>query len=329
MSKKDILIGALRGKISVIEDIGDLFEGFSIYDETGHVDTDLLEEMLKFGHQLIKAELSLQTKINEFLMPDFIDDDKSGKTDDGEILSTEEILKRCTLENNVIKLPNIKLEKKSYLEAKRYIEEAGGKWTGGKIQGFSFEYDAKRVFEILHEGQRCKLQKEFQYFSTPDVIADMLVKMSSVNVSKGIRILEPSAGTGSIVKAIYRRYSCNVDCYELMPENREILSRLDYAIIKGDDFTKECTDKYDLIIANPPFSKNQDIDHIRLMYDHLDEKGELIAISGPHWKIGQEQKCVDFIAWIKKVNATVTELEPGTFKGSGTNVTTNVIYIKK
>jgi hypothetical protein len=54
----------------------------------------------------------------------------------------------------VLKLPLVQFNKKSYAEAKKWIEEAGGSWQGGKVQGFTFPFNADRVFSILHEGKR-------------------------------------------------------------------------------------------------------------------------------------------------------------------------------
>ena len=73
-------------------------------------------------------------------------DRKAKKADNGSKWNVEEILRHCTLEDNVLKLPSVQFNKKSYLEAKKWIEEAGGTWAGGKVQGFTFPFDATRVF---------------------------------------------------------------------------------------------------------------------------------------------------------------------------------------
>lgn len=54
------------------------------------------------------------------------DDRKAKKADNGSKWNVEEILRHCTLEDNVLKLPSVQFNKKSYLEAKKWIEEAGG-----------------------------------------------------------------------------------------------------------------------------------------------------------------------------------------------------------
>ena len=83
------------------------------------------------------------------------------QADEGKKWNVEEILKHCTLEDSVLKLPKVQFNKKSYAEAKKWIEEAGGSWQGDKIQGFTFPFNPERVFSILKEGKRCDLQKIF------------------------------------------------------------------------------------------------------------------------------------------------------------------------
>lgn len=120
-----------------------------------------------------------------------------------------------------------------------------------------------------------------------------------------------------------------VECYELMPENREFLHTLDNVILLGEDFTKDSVGNYTKIIANPPFSGNQDIDHVRHMYERLEEGGILAAITSRHWKFASEKKCVEFREWLEKVHGEVFEIEAGEFKESGTTVSTMAVVIKK
>lgn len=104
-------------------------------------------------------------------------------------------------------------------------------------------------------------------------------------------VLEPSAGRGALIKAIHRACpSVTVECYELMPENREFLHTLSNVILLDEDFTKDSVgSSYTKIIANPPFSGNQDINHIKLMYDRLEQGGTLAAITSQHWKFASEK----------------------------------------
>lgn len=87
--------------------------------------------------------------------------------------------------------------------------------------------------------------------------------------------------------------------------------------------------QYDKIIANPPFSKNQDIRHVRRMYECLNPGGVLAAITGPHWEFGSESECKDFRQWLEDNGGKKFEIKEGTFKESGTGTKTIAIVINK
>lgn len=327
-NRKENIIEALRGSYMFVDNLPELINEESIYDENGIVDTELLTAILEWMSRMSDVTTKVGNALGNLLG---IEDDekKEDKKDEGSKWSVEEILRHCTLENNVLKLPQVQFNKKSYAEAKKWIEEAGGSWMGGKVQGFTFPFNAERVFNILHEGKRCNLQQDFNFFATPAEVADWLVMLAG-GVHDDEKVLEPSAGTGAIIDAIHR--SCPdviVDCYELMPENKEILSKKDNIRILGDDFTKCDVAQYDKIIANPPFSKNQDIRHVRRMYECLNPGGVLAAITGPHWEYGSESECKDFRQWLEDNGGKKFEIEEGTFKESGTGTKTIAIVINK
>lgn len=328
-NRKETLIKTLYGSLDSLKNLPDLILEETIYDEKGYVDCEFMTAILTFMQKSASIQVSIQKALNKLLGIDDQEPTKKGKEDLGKKWTVEEILKHCTLDNNILKLPNVQFNRKSYAEAKKWIEEAGGKWEGGSTQGFKFDFDAKRVFSILNSGKRCNLKQDFQFFATPDDVSDWLVGLAG-GISDHDKVLEPSAGTGSLIKAIHR--SCPnvvVDCYELMPENKEILSKLGGIHILGDDFTTGEKIKYTKIIANPPFSKNQDIRHVRLMYDLLECGGTLASITSNHWRfaVGDEEK--SFREWLENVKAKVFPIEKESFKESGTNIETNAIVITK
>lgn len=328
-NKKENLIALLRGSVAQLKDIKNAVDGIDVYTETGHVDMEFLMDALICINEFMSVSNIVVNSISSLLAPNVVVEEKEKKDDSGSKWSVEDILKHCTLEDNVLKLPRVQFNKKSYAEAKKWIEEAGGSWQGGKVQGFTFPFNADRVFSILHEGKRCNLQQDFQFFATPPEVADWLVMLAG-GVHEDEKVLEPSAGTGAIIDAIHR--SCKdlvVDCFELMPENKELLSKKSNINILGDDFTTYDLGLYDKIIANPPFSKNQDIRHVRRMYEHLNNGGTVAAIMSCHWKIASEKECTDFRKWLKDVHAKVCDIEEGSFKQSGTGIETTAVIIQK
>ena len=329
MNKKEILIKALRGSVAQLNELSTMTEGIDVYNATGHVDTEFLIEALSCVNTFMDASNTVVQKISSLLAPDAPTDEKKKQTDEGKKWNVEDILKHCTLEDGVLKLPKVQFNKKSYAEAKKWIEVAGGSWQSGKIQGFTFPFNPERVFSILKEGKRCNLQQEYQFFETPAEVADWLVMLAG-GINEADTVLEPSAGRGALIKAIHRACpSVTVECYELMPENREFLYSLDNVIILDEDFTKDSVGSYTKIIANPPFSGNQDIEHVRIMYKLLEKGGTLAAITSSHWKIASEKKCVDFRNWLEEVHGEVFEIGAGEFKESGTSISTMAVVIRK
>lgn len=244
-------------------------------------------------------------------------------------LSTKamEVLVACTTGSNIVKLPEIKIERLIYLEVKNKLELIGGKWKGGKVQGFVFQEDPTELLEQIANGDNRNLKKEFQFFATPKELCSKLVELADIGI--GDLILEPSAGQGAIVKAILEKQpDQTVWCYEAMSVNKTILEKIECVKILGDDFLT-CDTTFDRIIANPPFSKNQDIDHVRHMYECLREDGRLVSITSTHWQHSSNKKETQFREWLKDVNAEIIPVDAGAFKESGTTIATVVLVINK
>lgn len=326
-NSKKKLIELLTGSVKNLQNLPDEILKENIYDETGHVDLEFMTSILVFMNQHVDLSLRVEKALSKLLGCD--EEEPKKKNDDkvGEDWKPEEILKHCNWDGELLTLPQVQFSKKSYLEAKKWIEETGGSWNTQR-QGFTWEFDANRIVSILKEGKRYKLQKEFQYFGTPDAVADRVAAKFS-SLSAEMSILEPSAGRGALVRAIRRRCpDAVVDCFELMPENVQFLRQEPGTNIIGNDFA-ECVRSYDRIIANPPFSNNQDIDHVYRMYDHLKPDGELSVIVSQHWQIATDKKCTEFRAWLEKVGADVEDIEANAFKESGTTIATTLLFIKK
>lgn len=268
-------------------------------------------------------------------------DDFNNKT--REQMTTEEILQQCRVEGQLIRLPDVMLDYQSeYVPVKKKLELIGGKWKGGKTNAFVFDEDPTDLLTAIQNGQQVNLKKEFQFFPTPEHLADTLAGRAMTEYFKSNsgmpRVLEPSAGDGALVKAIQRRFKdLQVDCCELMELNRIRLEKIPNLNIVGEDFlkaveiddTNRIRSHYDLIIANPPFSKNQDIDHIRAMFECLKPGGTIVTMAGPSWKIGSQKKQVEFQQWLADLGAEIIEVDAGEFKSSGTMIGTLILVIAK
>ena len=244
-------------------------------------------------------------------------------------MTKEEVLQKCTVEGMLVKLPAEQLDRKLYVEVASALNKIGGKWKGGKVMGFEFSSDPSTLLEEIAGGVKRNIKKEFQFYGTSDELSDELVVLA--NITEKDIILEPSAGQGAIIKAIQRVIPKKlVHWCELMSENQTHLRKISNAeLVCEDIFEHKIKNFYDKIVANPPFSKNQDIDHVMKMYDLLKKGGRLVSIMSSHWKTSKNKKETEFREFIKKTKATVKDVEAGAFKQSGTNVATVIVVIDK
>lgn len=250
-----------------------------------------------------------------------------------EILS---ILSECSIENGVVYLPKIQLERKTYLEVNKHLEHLGGKWNR-KAKGHIFDDDPTDNFEnMLLTGETTDFKKEFQFFETPPEMAKKMVEM--LELENGEYIREPSAGKGAIVRTLKKYEEENDFVFGYMiNEKAEIYWKHLVKEFKNEinmdifwqDFLKMTSTVANKIIMNPPFTKQQDIDHIMHAYSLLNPGGILVSIvsEGPFFR--ENKKSVAFRKFLVETNAEVIKNPDGAFKSSGTMVRTRIIKIKK
>ena len=238
----------------------------------------------------------------------------------------EEIIKQGKLEDNIYYLPDIQMDRKEYLEVAKHLKFLGGKWNKGK-GGFIFDREIENIDELI--GDNTKKQKELQFFETPQELAKELVELSELD--NYVAILEPSAGRGAIIKEIKKVCSRQIQYCEIDKTNIKYLDEIDNLenVSTEGDFLKFNDMTFDRIIANPPFSKNQDIDHIKHMYSLLRNKGILVSIASKHWQSSNNKKETEFKQWLEDVQAEIIELETGRFKESSTNISSVIVRIIK
>ena len=232
-----------------------------------------------------------------------------------------EVLEQCKISGNVVTLPDIQLDRKVYQDTAKKIELIGGKWNRS-AKGFVFKEDPSELFNDIKNGDNRNIKKEFQFFATPALLAEMLCKYIPENT---FSVLEPSAGQGAIVQAINKIRPDVVVAYcELMELNRKQFKG--EALYVQDDFLTIDTDvKYDCVIANPPFSKNQDIEHFYRMV--LVARKRVISIMSTHWLNSSGKKETQFREFLSEMGAQLIHLPAGEFKESGTNIPTCIVVM--
>lgn len=216
----------------------------------------------------------------------------------------------------------------SCIESDDYAEKSPLAHTlQGMIEGNSAQRtELERVRKIGALQAEIALSMIPGYFPTQPSVTQRMFDLG--RIGSGTSYLEPSAGSGHIADAIRAEFpAANIEACEINPKLRELLTLKGYTLV-ADDFLEWSTDRqYDRIIMNPPFEKQADIDHVRKAYGLLADDGVLVSVMAPGFEFSHDRKSVEFRQWLHDVNATVEDLPDGSFKASGTGVSTKLVVI--
>lgn len=218
------------------------------------------------------------------------------------------------------------LDRNQYTAVNKFLELAGAKWNKGKKRHI-FEPGAKaKIDALLGSGQIVDEKKQFQAFYTPKELAEDLVSLAGVE--DGITVLEPSAGRGAIALAA-REAGADVYCIEINPESCKELTAQGFRAGEGDFLAikPEEASQWHRVLMNPPFTNDQDIQHVLHAYQFLLPKGKLYAIMSPGFQYGSTKRRAAFRDFVAKNGSVVKELDAGAFKESGTMVRTVIVEL--
>ncbi len=232
---------------------------------------------------------------------------------------------------NLVRMPP--LERKLYERVNAALVLLGGQWSK-RDKAHVFQVDpASYLAGALADGEVFDEKKSFQFFPTPAALARKLVQALG-HIDSADRLLEPSAGEGALADALLDAGvdELAIDLCELNPRCVDILNRKGYTNVIAGDFLAEHPRwygrMYDKIIANPPATASQDIDHVRKMWDLLRPGGRLVVLMSPGWQDGSQKKQVDFRDWLDEENVLSREpLPEGTFPD--THIRTVLLTLQK
>jgi predicted RNA methylase len=218
-----------------------------------------------------------------------------------------------------------------YPRIKALIQTAGGRYNRN---GFTFasHCDVKALLARLCAGEQPNPKKARQAFFTPQALAAETVGQAAglLDGLGGKRLLEPSAGEGALADAA-RAAGAKVIAVENHGPSARILRDKGHEVLEQDFLSLSPADTglFDAVIANPPFTRGQDIAHITHMWQFLRPGGVLVSLMSPSWRAGRTRAQQAFRAFEENADARIEELPAGAFKASGTNVAVLRIHMVK
>jgi len=203
------------------------------------------------------------------------------------------------------------------------------------------------------------------YFPTPPEIARQMV--DAAEIEPGMRVLEPSAGSGSIADALVHWMDgdpIGLQLVEQSPRLCELLRLKGYDPLQADFLSmgpwtvhRAARQEFDRVLMNPPFEDGQDAVHVMHAYTLLAPGGRLVALMSPGPFQRNDAKARGFRDWLGAVveqftepgaaaldfaaNAAVRDhrigggsmqwqtLPDGSFEKSGTGVAVRMVVIDK
>ena len=231
-----------------------------------------------------------------------------------------DVLERSTITGSTLVLPTGQLDRKLYEAVNKVLVNAGGKWKKGT--GHVFPSDPRPKLGLaLETGVSKDEKKALQAFYTPPALAARLVALADVS---GKTVLEPSCGAGALIVEALVQGAKTVDGIEVDVGtiNRAALSTKEKVSVECEDFLQvKPWVKFDRVVMNPPFTKNQDLKHVAHALKFLKPGGRLVSIMSPN------QNRSGFQDLVATRSHKIHEVEAGAFKESGTNIATIILVI--
>ena len=220
------------------------------------------------------------------------------------------------------------LDRALYVKVNQALDALGGKWNR-KQGGHVFPVDPRPQIQALLDTGQVEVKRD-GYFPTPRLIGLEMAEMAWL--VPGMRVLEPSAGTGELAAAIIEAEpAALLWVAEKDPQHQRVLKDKGLGLLaEGDyDFLTYDVGLWPRIIQNPPFEEGQDVDHVRRAYECLEFGGVLVSIMGESPFFRDDSKGRLFRQWLNRQDCQVIDLEQGVFKESGTGVKAKLVVIHK
>lgn len=239
------------------------------------------------------------------------------------------VLEQCWAEDHILHLPPGQLAPALYKRVNKHIEIHGGKWHKGK-KAHLFPVGASPLTAIglaLKEGHSIDKKVLTQAYYTPPELAAQLCRKAHVRAWH--RVLEPSAGSGNIVRAALDMGAEPALCWAVELDG-SVVDQLPQGvpfIVRNFLDVLAFPHLFDAIVMNPPFQNDQDIKHVLHAVKFLRRGGRLVSVMMNN----QTRKAFEaMLVTFKKMglDCRIDPLPDESFKSSGTKVPTLTLTLQ-
>lgn len=265
--------------------------------------------------------------VGEVNFAEIADDFNEGREPESIPDVVRDSLTSMTISGTSVKL-SAQLDRADYAKVNKILEALGGKWNKKAGAHVFAGCDTEEVISNYLETGKLDKPQKFGFFPTPAPLARELVRMAGLQA--GDTVLEPEAGVGGIALICAEVVGKgNVTCYEIQQKNCEVLRSLGFEVEQADFLTIQPRRNFTHVILNPPFEKQQDIDHVLHAFKFLEPGGTMAAIMSIGVTFRTNGKTTQFRAFLDSMGARVKVNDKDAFKESGTAAQTVSIVFQK
>ncbi len=149
-----------------------------------------------------------------------------------------------------------------------------------------------------------------------------------------MQVLEPSAGQGALAVpllqagAILTAYELDADNFAKLTSNLANEANHGFTLHHGDFLKAAPLPLFDRVVMNPPFTRRQDIHHVRHAFRFLRVGGRLAAVMTSGVEFRSDRIAAEFRAFVAEHYGSIEALPEGSFKESGTSVKTVIVTMQ-
>jgi predicted RNA methylase len=172
--------------------------------------------------------------------------------------------------------------------------------------------------------------RNFGLFPTPEKVAERVVEKARLYDSS-LSVLEPSAGTGSLVRAVLATgRGHRVTAVEIQGHlANDLRAGGGCSRVFCSDFLRfEIREQFDRVVMNPPFDRGRDVDHVWNALKYLRPGGVLVAVMSASAEFSGTRKAVALrdLA-VGELGGRFHDLPADSFAEAGTHVNTVMLVV--